>query len=343
MKLTKSVWVTTGRIEIVVALLMSVVYNLEEVMEEQEIREICLVNQLPCTKITKAIGSFGKELFFIDDKYLIRTSKQSMLDEQNKINRVKDLKHVPKIVYASDQNIINCKNYYLILEYVQGNELLIDFKNLEEQNIKEIGIEVSNFLLDLHKIRGEHYDIGHYVPIIPRYDKSWRSGHKLYWDDIYKELKNIKLTADILQLLELSNDYINTNLSSLDYENGPSLLHNDFHFKNIIIHNNTFSGVIDWECSQYGEADFDLIHLLHWSLFPPSKDLDLTQLFNVIFLNYMKKNNIPMIERRLTIYLIEHDFMQILWSQGKRVDELIPRIKWSVSKGLEEYIQKLLI
>jgi thiamine kinase-like enzyme len=119
------------------------------------------------------------------------------------------------------------------------------------------------------------------------------------------------------------------------------LLHNDFHYKNIIIDKNSFSGVIDWECSQYGEADFDLQHLLHWSLFPPSNDLDMTQLFTTIFLAYMRRCRIPMIEKRITIYLLEHDFIQILWSQGKRADELLPRIKWWLS-NLENFIQNLL-
>lgn len=311
-------------------------------MEEKDIREICRVNQLQCNGITKAIGSFDKELFFIDDKYLMRTSKQSMLDEQYKIDRVKDLKHVPKIIHASDQSSSDCEIYYLILEYIQGCEMLAKYSELSDQSIHDLGARISEFLLELHKIKGDKYDIGHYVPIITRYDKSWRSGHKMYWDDIYNGLKNIQLSDEVRQILELSNEYINTNLSSLDFENGPSLLHNDFHYKNIIIHNKTFSGVIDWECSQYGEPDFDLIHLLHWSLFPPSKNMNMTQLFQAIFLSYMKNGSIPMIEKRLTVYLLEHDFIQILWSQGKREDELLPRIKWWISGSLETYIRSLL-
>lgn len=314
---------------------------MEEIMEEKEIREICRSNQLPCNQIIKAVGSFEKELFFIDDKYLIRTSKQSMLEEQNRINRIKDLSHVPKIVHASDQTSTNSDLYYLILQYIQGCELFTNYNELQDQKIHDLGVEIANFLIDLHHIKGEKYDIGHYVPIIPDYDKSWRSGHERYWEDIYKGLKEIQLSEEVQHLLELSNEYIKTNISSLDFENGPSLLHNDFHYKNIIIYNNTFSGVIDWECSQYGEADFDLIHLLHWSLFPPSKDVDMTQLFHTIFLNYYKKSSIPMIEKRLTIYLLEHDFIQILWSQGKRANLYRTKIKWWLS-NLEKYIKNLL-
>lgn len=310
-------------------------------MEEKEIREICKLHQLPCVNITKVIGSFNKELFIIDDNYLIRTSRQSMLEEQRRIHRIKDLKQVPKIVYASDQNITNNTLFYLILEYLHGCELFTIFQDLTETEIQDIGIKIADFLSELHCIKGERYDIGHYVPILPGYDGSWRSGHQSYWNYIYDGLSYIHLSDELRQGLELSNQYINMNLSCLDYEGGPVLLHNDFHYKNIMIQNHSFSGVIDWECSQYGEADFDLIHLLHWSLFPPSKSVDMTILFRAIFLRYMKINRIPMIEKRLTIYLLEHDFIQILWSEGKRSDEFLPRLGYWLSGSLGKYVQKL--
>ncbi len=311
-------------------------------MEEKDIREICKLHQLPCDSITKVTGSFDKELFFIDDRYLIRTSRQSMLEEQRRIDRIKGLKHVPKIVNASDQISKNSNIFYLILECIPGRELFTSYPDLKEVEIQDIGIRIADFLSDLHCIKGEKYDIGHYVPILPDYDKSWRTGHQSYWNNIYNELNQIQLPDELREKLEQSNQYINANLSSLDYESGPVLLHNDFHYKNIIVHNKTFSGVIDWECSQYGEADFDLIHLLHWNLFPPSKDLDMTQLFRVIFLQYMKKHNIPLIGKRWTIYLLEHDFIQILWSEGKTTDEYLPRIGYWLSDSLDTYVQTLM-
>lgn len=310
-------------------------------MEEQDIRIICNTHQLKCNKVTKTIGSFDKELFIVDDKYLIRTSRQPMIDEQNKINRIKDLRHIPQIIHASDQNIPDSSIYYIILEYLEGYELYSIYNDLNDQNIYDIGVEISNFLSELHSIRGKRYDIGHYIAIIPHHDDTWRSGHEKYWSYIYNSLKKMQLASNVHQLLEVSNKYIKNNISSLDFESGPSLLHNDFHYKNIIIHDNVFSGVIDWECSQYGEIDFDLIHLLHWSLFPPSKALNMKALFNIVFYLQMNKCSIPMIEKRLTIYMLEHDFIQILWSQGKRADEFLPRIKWWVSGSLEEYIQNI--
>ncbi len=310
-------------------------------MEEKDIRILCNTHRLECNKVTRTIGSFDKELFIVDDKYFIRTSKQPMQEELNKINRIKSLVHVPRIIHASDQGIISSTGYYIILEYLLGSDLYSIYNDLDKQNRSDIGADISNFLSELHKIKGDQYDIGHYTAIIPRYNNTWRSGHEQYWNYIYDSLKRIPMTKELQQLLERSNEYINKNISSLDFESAPSLLHNDFHYKNIIIQNHTFSGVIDWECSQYGEIDFDYIHLLQWSLFPPSKNIDTKELFRQVFLLQMGKNHIPMIEKRLTIYMLEHDFIQILWSQGKRGDEFLSRIKWWISGNLERFIVTL--
>lgn len=48
-----------------------------------------------------------------------------------------------------------------------------------------------------------------------------------------------------------------------------------------------------------------------------------------------------MIEKRLAIYLLEHDWIKILWSQGKDVDDLLARIEWQL-KNLESHICLLL-
>lgn len=311
-------------------------------MEDKDVRAICQQHKLQCNKITKIIGSFDKEVFNIDDRYLIRTSNQSMMDELSKINRIKDLKNVPHIIYTSEQMIEGRMIYYIILEYIQGMELLSVCNDLSAQNKHDIGVSISDFLVGLHSIKGENYDIGHYIPIIPNHDKSWKTGHELYWKYIYDGIKEMQPDNILAQFLELSNDYININISCLDYESGPVLLHNDFHFKNIIIHNNDFSGVIDWECSQYGEMDFDLIHLFYWSLFPPSKGIDLTNIFDTVFRLQMINNNIPMIEKRLTIYMLEHDFIQILWSKGKQIEEFLPRIKYWLEGKQEEYIRSII-
>lgn len=311
-------------------------------MQELYIREICKKHKMECGKITNIAGRFDLGVFNVDDRYVIRTSRNRMLDEEIKYDRIKALKHVPHLIHASEFMIDGNRIYYLILDYIQGLELLSVYNNLTPINIHDISMSISEFLNNLHRIKGNKYDIGHYIPIIPNHDKSWKVGHELYWDYVYNNVTGLQPDDGLVKLLKAADGYFKENVSSLDYEGGPVLLHNDFHFKNIIVKNNAFAGVIDWECSQYGEMDFELIHLLHWSLYPPSKDLNMTVMFNSVFREQMKSREIPMIEKRFTIYMLEHDFMQIVWSKGNKTDEYMPRIRSWLDGKLEEYVRNIM-
>ncbi len=104
------------------------------------------------------------------------------------------------------------------------------------------------------------------------------------------------------------------------------MLHNDFHPKNIIVRDGEFSGVIDWECSQFGEADFDLCHLIHWCLFPPKPDADFRPFLWSLFHASPECVSVPDIAERLTIYQIEHELIQLIWSGGKSEDDRVRRL-----------------
>lgn len=39
--------------------------------------------------------------------------------------------------------------------------------------------------------------------------------------------------------------------------------------------------------------------------------------------------------------MFEHDFIQIIWSKGKRGDEFLPRLKWWLEGKLEEYLRSV--
>jgi thiamine kinase-like enzyme len=115
----------------------------------------------------------------------------------------------------------------------------------------------------------------------------------------------------------------------LDFQTGPKVLHNDFHPKNILLNQRSFSGVIDWECSQYGEADFELCHFIHSCLYPPNANIDFRPFLHSLFQSSPKCANVPDIATRLTIYQIEHDIQQIIWHGSKAETERVPRIiRW---------------
>jgi aminoglycoside phosphotransferase (APT) family kinase protein len=112
----------------------------------------------------------------------------------------------------------------------------------------------------------------------------------------------------------------------LDFQTGPKLLHNDFHPKNMLLYQGKFSGVIDWECSQFGEADFELCHLIHWCLYPSKSNMDCRTFLRALFEASPTCTQVPDLAQRLTIYQIEHEIQQIIWHGSEDESWRIPRL-----------------
>ena len=126
-----------------------------------------------------------------------------------------------------------------------------------------------DFLDNLQKITGTSYDIGLYVPALPSFSGTWREGHQAYWEILKQGSEQLPLQPESIRVFEKAFHHLLAASSVLDFQSGPKLLHNDLHPKNTLLDQGKFSGVIDWECSQFGEADFELCHFIHWCVYPP--------------------------------------------------------------------------
>ena len=158
----------------------------------------------------------------------------------------------------------------IMTDYIQGADLWSAAKNLTDKEKCSIGKEIAQFLNELHSISGNHYDIGHYIPTVPGWTKSWKEGHLEYAGILKNSLMEMSLDSSSQKTIAHAFNYIHANIDSMGYQAGAKLLHNDFHPKNIIIHEGRLAGVIDWECSQFGESDFELSRLFDWCVYPDS-------------------------------------------------------------------------
>ena len=266
--------------------------------------------------------------YLLDEKYILRIS-ESELPEQNKYIRVNSLPFVSKIHSFGSFTISGHKYYYLLFDYIQGNELWSVTPNLTEKEQYGIGKEISQFLDELHSITNDSYDIGHYIPTIPRWKQTWKEGHIKYVAVLKNNLSKFDLTADSNKTISKAFDYIYQNINSLKYQAGARLLHNDFHPKNILVHKGRLAGVIDWECSQFGEADFELSRLFDWCIYP-EKYLTQTNNLNVLLKSIVENlrllSAIPDIDKRMTVYQLEHELNQLIWNGKKQEEERIIRI-----------------
>lgn len=149
---------------------------------------------------------------------------------------------------------------------------------------------------------------------------------------------NTKLKSE--KIISTAFDYIYANINCLEYRTGAKLLHNDFHPKNIIVHEGRLAGIIDWECSQFGEADFELAHLFHWCIYPSAPDSGFELLLKSIVENLRIVLDVPNIEKRLTIYQLEHELNQLIWNGKKQEEERILRINGWLNGQVEVLLEK---
>ena len=294
-----------------------------------EVHQICAGHGIEIRDLKSITGSFGKKIFIINQEFLLRVSENSMSLEQEKFRRIASLNFVPKIVHADSLQGEGGAIHYTLLSLLPGEDLVNAYPETTRAQQIQLGKDIAEFLKNLQEISGTSYDIGLYVPALPHFSGTWREGHAEYWEYLKKESGKLPLRPDSFQVFESAFQFLQATASALDFQAGPVLLHNDFHPQNIILHRGKFSGVIDWECSQFGEADFELCHLIHWCLYPPRPDIDFRTFLRAFFGASPQCVQVPDLSRRLTIYQIEHEIQQIIWNATETESWRIPRlVQW---------------
>ena len=256
-----------------------------------------------------------------------------------KLERVKELSLAPKVLIANSFEHLGNRYYFIVYDYLVGDDLDSVIPYLSAEHSIQIGKDLVEFIAKLNTFNDPFYDIGHYIPTIPRYEYSWQQGHLKYIQYLRDNLETINMSVKNKEVVSLALIYIYQHIDCLKYQEGPKLLHNDLHPKNIIIDQNKLVGIIDWECSQFGELDFELSHLFHWCIYPSIPEKNFELLLKTVFKGFMSTHQHPDISQRLTIYQLEHELNQIIWN-STAIDERIIRIKGWLNGQLIDLISK---
>jgi len=277
--------------------------------------------------------------YLIDDTYILRIS-ESELSEKGRIEFVQSITYVPKIHLSGTFDVSGITHHFIVIDYVKGEELLDVLHILTPMQEVQIGKDIASFLMDLHRISDSKYDIGHYVPTIPSVSESWQNGHIKYVESLRIGLSGRVFKCESKAAILSAFEYIHENIRSLEYQAGPRILHNDLHLKNIIINQGKLAGIIDWECSQYGEADFEIVHLFHWCIYPMNLEERFDSILRSLFENIEYLKQIPNIEKRLTIYQLEHELNQLIWNGINQEEMRIRRINGWLNGQIENLIHR---
>lgn len=279
---------------------------------------------LEITSIQK-LQSNGRVIdYIVDHQYILRLSHEQ-LQEIEKIGVIHQLDYVPKVYLSSRLEIDNQTVFFALISYVPGTELYSMIRESSDKTLLQIGQDIHAFLQQLHMTSSDTYDIGFYIPTIPSFNGTWKEGHLEYTKWLETNIKQVILIPELDVLVQQALLYIKENIHVLEYQTGPVYLHNDFHPKNIIISNQRLSGVIDFECAQYGERDFELAHLIHWSVFPPDNISTFDSMVQHIIQEFQTEKYVPDLDQRLTIYQLQHEINQLIWNpsnQKNRVERI---------------------
>jgi len=314
---------------------------LKKEIDFTEVHQICAEYQIEINDLKSITGSFGKKIFFINQEFLLRVSETSMTLEQEKFRRVATLNFVPKIIHIGTLKREDEPIYYTLLTLLPGDDFINVYQETTEAQQKQLGKDIARFLDNLQEFNGTHYDIGLYVSALPHFSGTWRDGHQKYWELLKQESEKLHLKLDSLRVFERAFRFLQASSAVLDFQTGPKLLHNDFHPRNMLLYQGKFSGVIDWECSQFGEADFELCHFIHWCLYPPKSNIDFRTFLRAFFAASPKCTQVPNLTQRLTIYQIEHEMQQIIWHASEAESWRVPRLVRWMDGGVDDLFREI--
>lgn len=303
--------------------------------------QICARHQIEVRDLKSITGSFAKQIFFINQELLLRVSETSMASEQEKFRRIATLNFVPKIVHTGTLQREAGPIYYTLLTLLPGDDFVNVYPGTIEAQQRQLGKSIAEFLDKLHEFTGTQYDIGLYVAALPRFSGTWREGHQQYWELLRQASEKLCLQPESVRVFERAYCFLQSSAAALDFQTGPKLLHNDFHPKNILLSNGEFSGVIDWECSQFGEADFELCHLIHWCLYPPQSDINFRPFLRAFFAASPQCARVPNLAQRLTIYQIEHEIQQIIWNASAAESWRLSRLVNWLDGGVDDLLGEI--
>lgn len=209
------------------------------------IKQILHINNISYKEIKKALSGFTNLVYFIDDSYVIKLSKEEIkkkkIEKEISVYKNIVLDFIPK--YIASGEIQDYK--YLIISRIKGESLYSTWHKLNNEErkncitqiayiLKEFNNKDFNFLEDKYKFF------------------KWK---EYISNELKEKLKQLEIMGfkvnDIV-------DFIDQELPNLFKKNYFKLLYNDAHFDNFIYNNGKIS-LIDFDRVMVGPIDYEML------------------------------------------------------------------------------------
>lgn len=196
---------------------------------------------------------------------------------------------------------------YYLLSYIEGEDARDVLPQLTRHQQYQIGLEAGKDQASMNTLKAPSC-------VAPWYERIMKK-HKLYLE-AYKTCKvKIKNDAKIVDFIEKNVKYIK--------ERPNQFQHDDFHVGNIIVNNEKYAGVIDFDRCDWGDPYFEFLKVAVFS-----KEVSIP--FSIGQLNGYFEKEIPKdFWLVYSIYTAMTIFSSVVWAQKvtpEKLDEMVERL-----------------
>ena len=212
---------------------------------EDVINEVLKKENIPYGKIIKATSGFTNLVYFIDDKLVIKMSKdentKKKIDKEISIYKNVMLDFMPKYITSGKMQDYT----YLIISKVKGDSLYSIWHKLSDNERQNCVKQIANILKVFNSQNTEFLDEEYK-------DYDWV---ECLSNELKSKIESLALMGCDISFLK---DYIVEQLPLILAENDYGLVYNDAHFDNFIYNNGTLK-LIDFDRVRVCPIDFEML------------------------------------------------------------------------------------
>ena len=264
----------------------------------EKIKKILRQENIDFDHITKSTSGFTSDVYFVDDKYVIkvanaRSKPEKILKEIAFYKSVK-LSYIPEYISSGEFD----NSAYLIIKKITGDSLYSVWHKLDDVKRDKITKNIAKILADFNRQDGSFLD-----KKFISYD--WKNR----WQ------KSFALNVDILEKrnfeVEFLKEFAKTKLDKIMQEQKLGLVYNDAHFDNFILSADELF-LIDFDRVVVASIDYELL-IIKSMLDNPCKFAseidepnvninDYKNVYKILKSNYADMFNFEYIDDRVFVY-----------------------------------------
>ena len=280
---------------------------------EQLVYKILKKENISYKYVTKAASGFTNVVYFIDDKYVIKISKDEKtkhkLDKETLIYKHFKLSYIPQ--YITSGNLDEYR--YLIISKLKGHSLYSIWHTLTSNERQSCVKQIAHILKDFNH---QNYDF-----LTDEYKEfNWTQYLSNQLNDRSQSLKQMGFNTDNI------DNFVIHELPVLFSNNKFGLVYNDAHFDNFIYNDGKLS-LIDFDRVRVCPIDYEMLIFKTMcdnpSKFASEEDEDnikdehYSNIYNLFRLEYPEMFEINNIEKRISVYQFNYLIEQAIKCNNK--------------------------